>query len=251
MKKRFISILTIFIFIITSISIHSQTLKIYTEIAPPDQFIDKNGKLNGFGVEVVNEIQKRLGINFPIEATSWSWAYNKSQKEDNIILFSVTKTFERTPLFQWVGPINEDKFGFYATKDSKLKIEGLEDAKKVKSIGVYANDVRAQFLLEKEFKNLDQAYDQIANYKKLYTGRIDMMAGSLSSFSEEAKLAGFNGDDFKLLYVFMKAELYITFSKKMSHETVELWKKALEGMKKDGTFKAIFRKYYPNGDLPE
>lgn len=207
--------------------------------------------MTGCAVEIVNEIQKRLKTDYPIEATSWSWAYNRAQKEENIMLFSLTRTKEREELFQWVGPINNDKFGFYAKKDSKIKINNLDDAKKIGSIGVYANDVRAQFLKEKGFTNLDQAYNQIANFKKLDIGRIDLMTGSLYSFGEESKLAGINVDNFKLLYVFMNVQLFIAFSKKTPIETVELWEKTLGEMKKDGTFKTIFRRYYPDLELPE
>lgn len=245
--KKFISLIIYFAIIMQIIG---TDLKLYTEISPPDQFLDKNGKLTGFSVEIVNEIQKRLGTNHPIEVVSWSWGYNMVKKEANTVLFAMTRTEERNPQFQWVGPISEHKFAFYGKKDSKLNITSLEDAKKVGKIGVYANDVRAQYLTKAGFKNLDQAYDQLSSYKKLLNGRVDMLVASQMALADSIKFYGLNINDFKLLYVFFKAQLYIAFSLNTPTETVKEWSTALESMKKDGSFEKILKKYYPNMDAP-
>jgi polar amino acid transport system substrate-binding protein len=56
-----------------------------------------------------------------------------------------------------------------------LQVNSLEDAKKVQAIGVMRDDIRANWLRQQGFTNLDDAAAHEQNIKKLIRGRIDLI----------------------------------------------------------------------------
>jgi polar amino acid transport system substrate-binding protein len=227
-----------------------QSLRIYTEIAPPNQSLDSNGKLSGFAVELVRELQKRIGNQDPIEVVPWVRAYKALESEPNVMLFSVARSAKRNPLFHWVGPISESRFTFYVKADSPHDIKSLDDARKLRLIGVYTEDARDQYLSRLGFTNLDRSLDEEVMVKKLMDGRIDALAGSPIGMQQVASASGIRFEELKEAYTFQKVQVYLAFSRTTPGPIVTAWSSALGAMKKDKSFEAIFRKYYPTGPLP-
>jgi len=224
--------------------------KIYTELIGRSQFYDEDGTLTGSSVEVVQEIQKRVGDDTEIEVLPWSRAYNLILSEDNVILFSTTLTEERRDLFQWVGPIFSQPWVFYVKKGSGVEINSMEDAEKLGRIGTYLNDAREQYLLSLGFDNIDSAVNEVNNVKKLNMGRIDAMFASPDNFFASCREAGIDADNFVEAYLVSEQELYITFSKDFDETIVSEWREALKNMYEDGTFEEIYLKWYPDARLP-
>lgn len=228
----------------------AQSLTIYTEIAPPNQYLDDNGFLTGYYVELVHELQKRTGNSDAIQVVPWIRGYNEVLAKPNVLLFSVVRSKERDPLFQWVGPAAESAFSFYVRADSKTVIRDLKDAKKLGLIGVYKEDIRDQFLTRAGFTNLDRSIDMETMVKKLMAGRIDAMVGAAEGIAQITESAGFQAGDIKGIYSFMNVQTYLAFSRGTPPKVVRAWQKALDAMKKDGSFEVIFRKYYRTAPLP-
>jgi polar amino acid transport system substrate-binding protein len=224
--------------------------KIYTELIGRSQFYDEDGTLTGSSVEIVQEIQKRVGDDTEIEVLPWSRAYNLILSEDNVILFSTTLTEERRELFQWVGPIFSQPWVFYVKKGSGVEINSMEDAEKLGRIGTYLNDAREQYLISLGFDNIDSAVNEVNNVKKLNLGRIDTMIASPDNFLASCREAGIDADNFEEAYLVSEQELYITFSKDFDDAIVAEWQEALKSMYEDGTFEEIYLKWYPDARLP-
>lgn len=244
------SILTLTILAIISGASFAQSLKIYTEENAPLQIVAPDRSLSGIAVDVVREIQKRVGNSDPIEVVPWARSYQEVQTDPNVALFSMTRTAQRNPLFKWVGPLDEKVYYFYVKADSGVAIKSLEDAKKLHTIGVYKNDVRDLFLTKAGFQNLDRATDNVTNVKKLMLGRLDAFAGSPGELEELAKDAGCKASDLKATFAFLKGQLFIAFSMGTPDATVKAWSNSLDEIKKDKTFERIFRKYEPSKPLP-
>ena len=232
------------------VALSAQSLTIFCENDPPNQFIGPDGTLSGFTIDVVHEIQKRIGNSDAIQMVPWARGYDLIQHQPNVVLFQMTRTADRNPLFKWVGPVIEEVFALYSKSDSSIAISNLEEAKRVGSIGVYLNDVRDLILTKDGFKNLDRTDDPVINFKKLMMGRVDLMADSPDSVADLAKSAGYSVNDVKMVYPFAKSQIYIAMSLGTSDEVVAKWNGALDSMKSDGSFEKIFKKYYPNHDLP-
>ena len=228
----------------------AQTLQILTEISPPLQMRDPDGGLAGIGIETVREIQKRIGNRDPIRLVPWAVGYLAAQKEPNVLLVSMARSTQRNALFQWVGPIAESEYELWVRADSALVIHGLGDAKTLRAIGVYADDIRDQYLTRMGFTNLIRSVDNEINAKRIMLGDLDAFAGSSVEVSREARACGYRFADFKKACPLFKLQSYLAFSRGTPAETVNAWQQTLGAMKKDGTFERIFHKYSPDNALP-
>lgn len=242
--KWFLSALTVLLLPWGTAS--GQALRIYTEISPPSQYLGTDGQLTGFTVELVQEIQKRTRNQDPIEVVPWARSYGELQFKPNVVLFAIARSKERDPLFQWVGPIREATYQFYVRADSRVSINSLEDARKLRLIGVYKDDVREQYLTKSGFTNLDRSIDNTIIVKKLMAGRIDAFVSTGDAVDRILKTAGFDPADVRGAYSFLKLQGYIAFSKSTPVDVVRRWADALDAMKMDGTYERTFRKHFPN-----
>ncbi len=218
-------------------------LKIVTENDYPPIGFMKNGKMDGLGIEIVKEIMKRLKMQQEIKMWPWARAYSAATKKTNVVLFSVSRTKIRDRIFQWVGPICIMKASFYVRKDSNIKINNLEDAKKLKRIGTYRDAFDEQYLKKEGFKNLDSVVSNILNIKKLMIGRFDVITGTNITMGNLAKDAGFTINDIKPIYTFLNVGNYFTFSSEAPFEVVDLWRNTLEDMKMEGLITKLQKKW--------
>lgn len=217
-------------------------LKIFTEDSPPGSYL-KNGKPAGLAVEVVRGILRRLEVHGTIEMVPWARGYSMALSEPRVALFATTRLPQREALFQWVGPIYTQTWGFYARRDSKVKIHSLKEAMHVARIGTYHKDAKEQFLLAKGFANLVSANRNISNVKHLLRGDIDLWVSSDFNMPYLVRQAGEDPSQFKEAFAFRRVENYIVFSLKTPGETVAAWRRALAEMKRDGTYRRICARY--------
>ena len=232
------------------VSASAQSLKIYTEIVPPVQIRGSDGRLSGICIDIVQEIQKRIGNSDPIQVVSWTRGYMAAQKEPNVLLFAMMRDAARNDLFQWVGPVKETTCSLWVRHDSSIKIPNLDAAKKLRRIGVYKDDVRDQFLTTHGFSNLIRSNDEEVNLKRLMLGDIDAVANTRTAIAFEIKEAGYKPEDVKEVYPFLHLQQFLAFSKSTPKKIVDTWQNALNDMKADGTFAHILHKYLPNEPLP-
>lgn len=248
--KKFL-LLVLLIIVSMTLVFSNAPFKIYTELMGNSQYYDDAGTLTGSSVELVQEIQRRIGDETEIEVLSWSRAYNLILSEDNVILFSTTLSDERRELFRWVGPIFSQPWIFYVKKGSGVVISSMEDAEKLNRIGAYLNDAREQHLLSLGFDNIDSSVSEVNNLKKLNAGRTDAMISSPDTFIACCRKAGIDPEVFEEAYLVSETELYITFSKNFDEAVFNQWLDALKKMYEDGTFEEIYLKWYPDARLPK
>jgi polar amino acid transport system substrate-binding protein len=234
-----------FVVLVCLFSASAQTLTIYCEENAPLQTVGADKTLGGFSIEIVREIQKRVGNHDPIALVPWARGYEETQKAANTALFSMGRTKERDTLFQWVGPIFESNYAFFTRADTNVSISTLAEARKLKAIGVVRNDVRDQYLTKEGFENLNRCADYATLFRLLLSGRIDCAVGSMTSIAGQVEQAGGQETDVKPQMIFLKAQLFVAFSKRTEAAIVARWNAALEAMKRDGYFEQVFRRYFP------
>lgn len=229
----------------------AHNLKIYCDEDYPVQFFDKQGQLTGMSIEIVREIQRRLGVNDAIQVVPWARGLNKLDHEPNTMLLTMARTPERESQYQWIGPVVVVEYGLYGRSSANLQVQSLEDAKKVTLIGVYRNDIRDQTLTRFGFNNLDRAASNVSNFKKLMIGRIDLVADTRIGAESQVMALGYQASDVKLVFPLFKTYLYFGVSKSTDRYIVARWNAVLEGMKKDKTFLKIQKKYLSEPELSQ
>jgi polar amino acid transport system substrate-binding protein len=224
--------------------VYADELRIWTLSESPGNFVSDTGEITGLSVDYVREIQKRIGNTDSIQMIPWARIYQTALKKPNIVFFSVARTSERENKFNWIAIVMRKPWAFYRKKGSELQVNSLEDAKKVKAIGVMRDDIRANWLRQQGLTNLDDAADHEQNIKKLIRGRIDLIFYSPQGAAHICQKLGIDFNEIEPV-LFPHASLsYIAMSKNgTSPETVKLWQKTAQQIKEDGTFDKLAKKW--------
>lgn len=239
--KTFFLLMTSF-FLLLSSPLLSTELTILTENLPNLNYIEK-GELVGLSVDIVKEIQKRIGSHEQIRVFPWARAYSLALKEKNVVLFSITLTEARKDQFKWICPLVTKRDILVARKDSGIAINSLEDAKKVKRIGTIRDDSKEQLLKSLGFTNLEPVSNEQKNVKKLMLGRIDLWVNKQPGLKTVCDLAEVDYNQLEEVFHLRKRDLCIAFSKNTSDAIVLKWKNAFNEMLADGTIQQIRDKW--------
>ncbi|MEJ2728757.1 MAG: transporter substrate-binding domain-containing protein [Deltaproteobacteria bacterium] len=217
-------------------------MTILTENMPPLNYVE-NGVLMGPSVEIVREIQRRVGTEEPIQVYPWARAYKMALEEENVVLFGMTYTKVREDKFKWVGPLATKRDILVAKKGLGIRINRLEDAKNVNRIGTLRDDTRERLLKSHGFTNLESVSDEQLNAKKLALGRIDLWAYKIPGLRTVCDLAGVDYTEFEEVYHLREIDLMIAFSKRTSDSIVQKWEDAFHKIVADGTVMQIQKKW--------
>ncbi len=229
-------------FLVSVQPVLSAELTILTENLPPLNYVE-DGVLVGPSVEIVKEIQRRVGSHEEIKVYPWARAYKMALKDENVVLFGTTHTKVRHDKFKWVGPLATKRDILVARRGSGIEINSLEDAKKVKRIGTLRDDTRERLLKSLGFTNLEPVSDEQKNAQKLVLGRIDLWTYKKPGFRTVCKLAGVDYNEIEEVYHLREINVDIAFSKKTSDSIVQKWRNAFKEMGADGTILQIRKKW--------
>ena len=246
MKIPIVAIATIFLISVQPVL--CAELTILTENLPPLNYV-KDGELVGPSIEIVEEIQRRVGSVDKIQVYPWARAYKMALEDENVVLFGMTHTKAREEKFKWIGPLATKRDILVAKKSSGIKISNLNDAKKVSRIGTLRDDTRELLLKSHGFTNLEPVSDEQLNAQKLVLGRIDLWAYKIPGLRTVCELAGVDHNELIEVYHLREIDVSIAFSKKTSDSIVQKWKKAFDEMLADGTIMQIRRRW--NDKLPD
>ncbi len=236
----------IFALAILSSLIKADDIKLMTEIFSPYQFKDSmDGHLIGISTEIVQAIQKEIGDESNIKLYPWVRGNKILDKKKNSALFSMMRTSSREDKYKWVGPLDKMEMVFFKKKGSNITLTSLEDARKVKSIGVTKKVANYEILHAKGFKNLDVVGgSDDKNIKKLLKGRIDLWPYVKAAGLYNAKKLGQEGMIVPIPNVVLaKGDLYIAFNKQTDDSIINKWQNALDKLVKNGTVAKIKARY--------
>jgi len=224
-------------------------LVIRTEEDPPLTF-RQDGKVTGLVGDVVQEIQRRLGNQDTIEVKPWARSYRETQSGANNVLFSTTRTRAREHLFKWVGPVVEVQGGLFVLRSNTLALQSLADAKKLKRIIVVRDWYLQQILTEHGFSNLTLVTNPTQMLDMLMRNRADAIVSENVSLPYQLRQLGYDPAQVKMAMVIAQNYGYIAFSPQTQDAIVRNWQEALDEMKLDGSFAAIYQHWLPNESPP-
>lgn len=216
---------------------------IMMEDLPPQNYVDKNGEIKGFSVEVVKLILQRLGYkDEKIDVVPWARGMVALETEPNAILFSMAYTPERAEKFKLVYPMAIAKTYFFTHKDSKVQINNVEDAKKYKQ-GVVKDFSQHKNLIKQGFTDFDFSPDVETMVQKAIMKRIDLISLiPFQLYSDE--LSHLDIKSLRKIDVsYAESKHSIGFNKAFPDSEIKKWQVELDKIKKSGEFDKIFRKY--------
>ena len=220
------------------------TLQIYTEQYPPLTFRNNFGEITGFGTDVVHEIMNRKNLYANIVLSEWSNGYSLAQNNPNFCLFTMERIALRDTLFQWVGPLGTNTAYFFTRAGSGVTIASLDDARALPSVGTVNSWFSDQYLREQGFTNLVSDSDPRVLTDKLMQGKISAFVCSSVTFPDYLKGLGYQYNQVVPSFALMSTDYYIAFSKTTPASIVIQWQQALNAIKQDGTYDAIYHKWF-------
>ena len=224
-------------------------LRLYTEDYPPLNFIE-DGQLRGMAVEVVEALGRRTGDRVQIEMGPWTRGYQAAQDQADRGLFTVVRTDEREPLFQWVGPIMLAQTSFYSLKGSGVRAANLEEAAALGVLALPRKWYSYEVLAAQGFKDLYAVPGPKQMVTMFKHGRVKLIVANDSTLREMLALGDLRPDQVEQQYSFMRSESYIAFSRQTDVRVVQRWQRALDDMQRDGSFARIYRHWLPDAELP-
>jgi polar amino acid transport system substrate-binding protein len=224
----------------------SDKLVILTEELPPFNFRAQDG-IRGLSTDILRLMIARAGLkdaSEDIQLLPWARAYNTALSAPNILLYSLARTQEREDLFKWIGPIAMSRSSLIARKDSRIRLQKLEDAQKY-SLGVIRNYPTANVLLAAGYpaERIDTSSDAQSNVLKLQNRRIDLFGYNEIAFQWLVAELGLNKDDFEPVFFLYEVPLYYALSKNTPDSTVETLQNALDALRSSGEVQRVIDEY--------
>ncbi|HWL65730.1 MAG TPA: transporter substrate-binding domain-containing protein [Actinomycetota bacterium] len=230
---------------------------------PPFEF-EKDGVLTGYDVEIVREIASRLGL----ENTDDDWISTdfgtifqqlKSGTKFDIVVAAVTgyaapgsaaeeTVAERTKLIDFTAPYYPSLQSLMVPKGSDIKsTDDLTDGVRV----AVQNATTGAFHAEKEYGAQGA---EIVGFEKAPTmfqslqgGNVDAIVNDLPVSLDAMK----QFPDLEVIEQIPTGEEYAIAVSKDNAELKDAVNDALAEMFEDGTFATIYKKYFPEQELPE
>jgi polar amino acid transport system substrate-binding protein len=222
-------------------------LRIVTEDLPPYSMM-VDDQVSGLSTEVVKALLAELGLQASIEIMPWARAYDLALHEQNVLIYSMTRSTEREALFHWVGTVAPVHWYLFSSTTHPITLAQLGEAMGYQ-IGTVQADAGEDYLLEHGFSfkhNLQSSHKYELNYEKLKFARIDLWINDQYSASYLARQAG--DDPAQTLVPSLPLtqlgdELSLAFSLGTPATTVERFRRGLETLHRNGTYDAIARKW--------
>jgi len=194
----------------------------------------ENGIPSGISVEILEAIFRTMGVNrtrTDVQIVPLSEGFRQAQG-NNTVLFSIVKSPEREPLYQWAGPFTKARFVVYAPVSRKITISSLADLNRYR-IGTVKGTIE-NTLLANEGVNSSQVTSGMVPadlIRMLKEGQIDLWATGDVTGRYELKVAGVNPDDYEIVHTLSENDFYFIFSRDVPKDLVSAFSDAIETVK--------------------
>jgi polar amino acid transport system substrate-binding protein len=176
------------------------------------------------------------------QLATWPRIFDMAGTPD-ILIPLLTRTPDREAKFHWIGKLADDR-NCFVTRAGKPTVSTLEEAKKLKVVGVNAGGAAEKTLKEAGLTNVETVPQNSLNIKKLTLGRIDAWYTSAIIASYSIKKEGLNPQDFVCSGDVKKSSYYVAATLSTPAPAVEALKKAYADLERKGTIQQIVSKYY-------
>lgn len=219
-------------------------MTVVTEDWPPLNYSEQ-GEVKGFATEVIRLVMKELKVDDSIVILPSNRGLNVLNKGPRVLFYSFLKTPERKNLYKWIGPFGNEAIYFFKRKNHPLKINNLEDAKKVHSVCCRDAGMVFNFLKNAGFKNLDVGVDATSIYVKTILGRCELAIGEPAGGVDYwLKKSDFSPDLLERTSVKISdSPLYFAVSRDVPDDEIMHWQRALDKVLATKEYAKLYRDY--------
>ncbi|GAB1158891.1 basic amino acid ABC transporter substrate-binding protein [Paenibacillus illinoisensis] len=211
----------------------------------PYNFLNDKKEMDGFDADIAREVAKRLGVEVEFVSQEFSGLIPSLQsKKIDAVISQMTITDERKQALDFSEGYITNQVKIIVKSDNN-DITKLEDFKgKTIGVGLGTNDetyLRNEVLPKVGDFTIKTYDDVISSLKDLNAGRIDATINNLYALKP---IVDANGFDIKAVGEPIKSDQAGIAVRKNNPELVAALNEALQGMKDDGTYNTIFKKWF-------
>ncbi|SDU04956.1 substrate-binding periplasmic protein [Halopseudomonas salegens] len=175
-----------------------------TEEYPPFNFINARGDIDGTSTRLLQHALARLDVDVEFRLLPWARAYTEARLRDANCVYSTNRTRERSPLFQWVGPLEQSDWSAFALRERDLQLATLNELRHFK-VGSAHEDAVGIYVSEQGVPVINASRDG-ENINRLKAGIIDVWVTSSPLAPHMAAKQGVQLDN---LFTFNQTQLYL------------------------------------------
>ena len=210
-------------------------LQYLTEEWAPFNYLE-NGTPAGIGVEMLDAVFRNLGVNrsrSDIRIVPLSDAFHQAQGNTGTVVFSIVRTPEREPLYQWAGPFTKSSFVVFAPVRRNITIASPADLNRYR-IGAVKDSIENTLLTGRGVEVSHIVNDMLPEdlLRKLEGGEIDLWATGDLTGRYEMQKAGVNPDAYEIVYTLSENDFYFIFSRDVPETLVSAFQQALGTVRK-------------------
>jgi len=211
----------------------------------PFNYIDQDGKVVGFDVDVGKEIAERLGVELDYVTSDWDGLVEglRSQRYD-AILGSMAITPERLAVVSFTNPYYYSGAQLVVRKDSSINTPADMENKEIAVVtGTnFVGDAEALGATASLYQ------DDFATLNELINGRVDgVITDRLVALGAMEKITG--GEELELCGEILRLEVMGIAINRADTTLLAKINEILEDMREDGSLKEISEKWHNGADI--
>lgn len=216
------------------------SIEVLTE-RTPITYRSPNNLGDGQATRLVHAVLADTGLDYELNYIPWKRVYRRGLQQSNILVFPLARIPNREASFHWLGMITPVHYYLFAlTERDDITITHLDQAKKLK-VGVVNQHAIHQYLLRKQFHQLQEVNSALLNIRKIRINRIDlfpMSSAGLVRRCEQEKI------DCKMFKPVIKLSgisngLYMALSINSSEEVAQKIEHSYNNIVSNGRYQAI------------
>ncbi len=249
MKKILFFVLILFSSIANAQSL--EDIMWISEDYPPSNYMDKDGIIRGFTIDILLEMWKKVGLNRTkqdIKIYPWARGMSLLEYDKNVCLFGISITEERKKLFKFVGSPPGDQIVLFAKKEKKYRFNSIEDVNqkfKKQEIGVVRDDIGEHAYLniggKPELLHRVIRADQLIRMTE--HDRLELFAYSATVALKKMSNLKIPTDRYEIVYIMYEEEWGYGFNKNINPKVLQKLQKAFDELLADGTVMRIHNAY--------
>ena len=195
---------------------------------------EEDGIPAGISVDVLEAVFRTIGVNrsrSDVRIVPLADGFQAAQNGSGTVLFSIVRTPEREPLYQWAGPFTRARFVLFAPVSSGITITSPADLDQYR-IGTVRGSVENTLLADQgvEASGIVTAATPREVLALLESGDIDLWAtGNLAGRHQMVRSAA-DPDAFGIVYTLSENEFYFIFSRDIPEPLVSAFQYALDAV---------------------
>ncbi len=214
--------------------------------APPNIFIDKDGKFTGFDNELLRAVAAKLQLKVEFKSTDFAGLLAQVQnKTFDVGSSSISTTDKRR---QNVGFSNGYDFGYMAVvAKTSAAVKGFKDLTKDTRVGVVQGSVQDDYVTNTLKIEPVRFTDYNTVYANLKTGQIDAWVAPSQQASGQVK----DGDGTAIAESIINTQNFVAYAVNSKNQPlIDALNSGLDAVVADGTWSSLSKQWYPERANP-